>query len=640
MTTSEAVKLCGTDKPGAPSRTFSAGPLSIVLEGSAIRYVRYQGHEAIRGIDYLLRDDSWRTPQAVLTPRAESGDPNGFKIELDGEVKQDDIHYRFRLAIDGSADGRLTVTADGEALSTFMTNRTGFVVLLPILGIACAPVTVTAKDGSTRQTVFPKLISAGQPIFDIRALRHQVAPGLFVTCRMEAALPYDAEAIFEMEDQRNWTDASYKTYVGSLLDPWPFPIRQGERIRQRVVVTFEGAAEAPAAAAGDGGAVGLGDAVAGRLPAIGMGVMAVHRDALGDDNHPARQLRPQFFTAYAERDDPAFERIIADYAALAAGYDCDVQLELVLPVGTSPKPEIDAAAAVCAAAGLEPVRVIALPKPYLRSVQPTGPWPEVVDLGHIYNKVREAFPKAGVLGGMLTDFTELNRKRPPPAPTDGMSCTTTPLVHAPDDTSVMETLEALPAVVASLQSIAGGKPLHLGPSSIALRHNPNGAATAPNPDRERIAMADEDPRQAGLFGAAWTVGYAAAIAGTESVRTLALNHLCGPSGVTAEDGSRYPVYHVMRWLCRAGGRDRLQMTVDLVGVRGVAWSDDGERRFLLANCRPQPTTVQLSQSARGRILDALSFEQAALASDWADGDAPTLGDRFTLDGYAVVFGRY
>ena len=33
---------------------------------------------------------------------------------------------------------------------------------------------------------------------------------------------------FEMEDHRNWMDASYKTYVCSLLDPWPYTLKKGE----------------------------------------------------------------------------------------------------------------------------------------------------------------------------------------------------------------------------------------------------------------------------------------------------------------------------------------------------------------------------------------------------------------------------
>ena len=71
-------------------------------------------------------------------------------------MKQDDIDYRFRLTVEGHADGRLDVRADAEAHSSFLTNRTGFVVLHPILGVAGKPVTVTHKDGSTEASrTFP-----------------------------------------------------------------------------------------------------------------------------------------------------------------------------------------------------------------------------------------------------------------------------------------------------------------------------------------------------------------------------------------------------------------------------------------------------------------------------------------------------
>ncbi|MBN9023934.1 MAG: hypothetical protein J0H08_18000, partial [Rhizobiales bacterium] len=177
------------------------------------------------------------------------------------------------------SDGRLEVRADAEAFSGFDTNRTGFVVLHPIIGVAGQPVTVTRKDGSTEETRFPALIQPDQPILDIRALRHEVVPGLHVTCSMEASLPRDPETIYEMEDQRNWTDASYKTYVCSLLDPWPFRIEKGDRITQRIALSFEGTA-APASGPAPGtAAVTLGSGADGTIPAIGLGLMPEHRGA-------------------------------------------------------------------------------------------------------------------------------------------------------------------------------------------------------------------------------------------------------------------------------------------------------------------------------------------------------------------------
>ena len=41
--------------------------------------------------------------------------------------------------------------------------------------------------------------------------------------------------IFEMEDQRNWTDASYKTYVRPLALPWPYTLPAGTELDLGVV---------------------------------------------------------------------------------------------------------------------------------------------------------------------------------------------------------------------------------------------------------------------------------------------------------------------------------------------------------------------------------------------------------------------
>lgn len=634
MTVSEAERLYGTDQPSAESIRLTAGPLSIDLEGGAVRYVRYNGHEAIRGIDYLVRDSSWRTPPATLTTVRREESADRFVVELDGEVKQDDIHYRYRLAIEGRSAGSLDVKADAEALSGFLTNRTGFIVLHPILGVAGKPVTVTHKDGSTSETAFPELISPGQPIFDIRALRHEVAPGLHVTCRMEAALPHDPETIYEMEDQRNWTDASYKTYVGSLLDPWPYRIEAGQRIAQRISLSFEGTAAPPRGGAGGRVAIRLGEQSEGRVPEIGIGLMPEYRDSVGA---AARSLRPRFITAYAETDAADFAETIAGYAALARDMGAEVQLELVLPQGKSPGTELAAAAEACAKTGLVPARVIACPAPYLKSVQPIGPWPEVVDLGHIYNQVREAFPNSVVLGGMLSYFTELNRKRPPIATIDALTCTTTPIVHAADDTSVMETNEALPAVIASMAAIAHGKPLHLGPSTIGMRHNPYGVATAPNPDRARIAMADDDPRQRALFAAAWTVAYAAAASATGSLATLAINHLAGPFAIAGEDGRPWPVFHAMTALADASGKERVPTEVDGAGCATLAWKSGAGTRLLVANLGPMPLQLSLPAGFAGRVLDTSSFDAATSDAGWSDMSGDASQEETTLGPYAVLF---
>lgn len=635
MTSSDLLALYGTTQPRPEIRRLTAGRLSVELEGGAIRYVRFAGHEAIRGIDYLVRDASWRTPPANLTERSSKASDERFEVVLDGEVKEGDIHYRYTLTITGNDDGRLEVAAEAEALSTFMTNRTGFVVLHAIKGVAGRPVTVTHKDESTSETRFPEIISPGQPIFDIRALRHEVAEGLFVTCRMEASFPHDPETIYEMEDQRNWTDASYKTYVCSLLNPWPYEIAKGAKVSQRITLTFEGTPPEVEGEAAGLAAVTVDEPSGRKLPDFGLGLMPEHRAAAAAAAETLARLEPAFITAYAEPDDGDPQACLRDYAKLARGLDAAVQLELILPQGRPPAAVLDQAAGACRTAGLTPARLLACPAPYLKSIQPPGPWPDVSDLGHIYNEARRTFPDAVILGGMASYFTELNRKRPPVATIDAITCTTSPIVHAADDRSVMETIEALPSVVASMAAIAPGKPVHVGPSAIAMRHNPYGAATAANPRGERVPMADDDPRQKGLFAAAWSVGYAAAMA-EAGVATLALNHLAGPSGVLGDDGKVRPVFHVMAALGRASGAEALGLDCGSDAVAGLAWQENGSTHLLLANLTPESVRLAFAKALNGRLLDRESFAAAADPT-WPDDANETLGPTIELGAHAVLF---
>ena len=188
---------------------------------------------------------------------------------------------------------------------------------------------------------------------------------------------------------------------------------------------------------------------------------------------------------------------------------------------------------------------------------------------------------------MLSYFTELNRKRPPAEHIDFVTHTTCPIVHDCDDRSVMETLEALPWVAESVRAFAAGKPYRVGPSMLGMRDNPYGAAPMPNPENRRIAMAINDPRQRGLFGAAWNLGYAARMAAA-GVEALTLSAPVGAFGVVYartdfpqpwfdERGAGvYPLYHVLRGIAQAAGKPRLEATSSHPGaVQALAWQDDG-----------------------------------------------------------------
>ncbi len=131
---------------------------------------------------------------------------------INRELSQE-LAYETRIT--GNANGLITFDVTAEPRTPFLTARCGFAVLHPLEGIVGQPAIIEHVDGSREQAAFPDLIAPLQPFKEIRAIEHAVAPGVTARCLMTGD-------VFEMEDQRNWSDASYKTYVRPLALPWPY----------------------------------------------------------------------------------------------------------------------------------------------------------------------------------------------------------------------------------------------------------------------------------------------------------------------------------------------------------------------------------------------------------------------------------
>ena len=141
--------------------------------------------------------------------------------------------FVYDARIEGLASGKCSFHAEGASARDFRTNRVGFVVLHPLRGVAGRPMTIGHIDGSVETVTMPELISPDQPAFADPGAVAEPVDGLRVTCRLEGDT-------FEMEDQRNWTDASFKTYVRPVALPRPFTVSAGERVAQSVTITMSG----------------------------------------------------------------------------------------------------------------------------------------------------------------------------------------------------------------------------------------------------------------------------------------------------------------------------------------------------------------------------------------------------------------
>jgi hypothetical protein len=502
--------------------------LSAIVEGGALRRLTFAGQEVVRVIDYPIRDADWGTLTTVTA----------------GEQGSDAAYSRVFRTADGAMEGRLTARLEGDGAGAALVaellltarretvvNRAGFIVLHPLAGVAGEPVTVRHPDGREEAARFPARISPAQPVKDISGLVHRVG-------NVELAIAFEGE-VFEMEDQRNWTDASYKTYCRPLALPRPYRLAAGEQVRQRIVVTVRRVDAAVAAGTGAG-------AGAARMPEVWL----AHEATLGAAHPELAAVAPQGVLVRA--DGPV--------GAVPA-------FPLTLEVVTGADAAADLRAAKAAVPGAS--RVIALPRGYLRSHQPEGPWPAGAGPMDLVPIVREVFPGAEVGGGMLTNFTEFNRCPPDAERVDFCTFGTTAIVHAADDMSVVETLEAIPDVIASARALAGDRPLRLGLMAVGMRSNPYGAAVVANPEGRRLPMAMDDPRQRTAFAAAFAVGVAAACA-RGGVASFAPAMTGGPLGMADANGV-WAVWHAVAALAALAGAE---VTVEggpegLVVIRGA-----------------------------------------------------------------------
>ena len=477
------------------TRRFCTGPLAFRLDADTgfVRDVRFHGHEVVRGIYPAVREEDWGTLPPAVAPLEVRETDGGVLLRLHARVAAARMDLSWNAEIEASADGRLSYRWRGKAERDSVTNRNGLCVLHPAEA-AGAPCVVEHTDGRRVAGWLPREISPHQPFRDVRAITH-VLDG-----RAECAVRMEGE-VFEMEDQRNWTDASFKTYCRPLDWPRPYVLRAGEEIQHVVTVEVRGT---PVATENAGEKRSAG---APKLPRVGFTLPGPVPAALRARLHALRpaQLRVEAVPGELEAT--------LDWArAETERFDC--ALVVVLrgagePAGREKFP------ARCAL-HLFDERGHAAPADVLAG------W------------ARAGF--AEIATGSLHHFTELNRERPQ---ADAAHTHTVfgiaAQVHASDDESILETLTQHGAVARAAHRLGGGRPVVVAPVSLG-RH------------------ADSvEPRLRGEMGARWLRGSLAQLAEAGCVESATFFHTHGPAGFLSEDGET-PVEKFLRTIA---GRDAL-----------------------------------------------------------------------------------
>ena len=643
---SRNVMLCGTEQADVVGRVIKAGPMQVEFDNGQLRYLKVYGVEVLRAIGFLVRDENWGTYIAKISALKIDERKDGFSISFHAVCSRPGQEIAYDAAIEGRADGSLEFTGTAIPKTDFLTARTGFVVLHPLKGVAGEPAVAEHVDGKVVDSKFPPLINPIQPFLNLRALTHEVVPGLKASVRMEGDT-------FETEDHRNWTDASFKTYVRPLALPWPYTLKAGEPVKQAIKVTLTGKGKPPSGSrSGTGIDIKLGKPLREKLLPIGLGVPAEEINSAVEHLDLVKAAKPSILQCHFDSRQNHGLKELYGYRVLSEATGADCVLEIVVTSVEGYERELHNVANMVAQAGLKLTAVAVCPVGDLKSVLPGGDRPPAPPLDALYKATRKAFPGVRLGGGMFSFFTELNRKRPPTELLDFAMNTTCPIVHAADDRSVMETLEALPYQVTTARTFLGKTPHRVGPSAIGCRDNPHGETYTPNPDNERICLVKADPRTRGLFGAAWLLGYIATFART-GIEALTVGAPTGPRGViyrktnasqpyfdSISGPSVFPAYHVVAGLMNSVGQKLVDVSSSAQEkVRGFAHRGAKGTTLWVANLTADNQKVNITGTKGtmvGTILDEASFQSATTRPGEFQKKWKAMPGNLTLKPYAVA----
>ncbi len=612
---SERILEYGNGAPLPERRTLCAGPVTVEFENGDLRYIRCGGIEIVRRIYVAVRDRNWDTIAPVLSNLELKDGGDSFEVTFGVEHRQADVHFTWRGAITGDTSGKITYSMDGKAVSTFLKNRIGICLLHPD-SAAGAPATVGHMDGSVERKAFPDLISPHQPFFDIASISHEATPGLVVKVAFEGET-------FEMEDQRNWTDGSFKTYSTPLREKFPVEIRAGAPIRHAVTLTVERAAQPRARHAISGPVVIEAEGRRYPLPEIGLAVASDGRALSASETHLLKALGLSHLRAEVDLTRPGWQEPLLSAHAQAAALDVSLQLGLIVNDGAERQ--------LGDLARYFHLRPALLPEWRLFFIFHAGEKATSARWVELARAALAKYAQASRFGGGTRNyFTELNRNRPE-TPPPWVTWSINPQVHAFDNSSMVETLATQAACIRSARAFLPGSKLAIGPITLRPRFNPN--ATSPQTDSARPGLPPQaDPRQMSLFCAGWTLGSIKHMA-QAGADNLTYFETVGPLGVVKSatgspgpakfqsvPGGGFPVYHLLEDISDfRGGQVVGSMSSRPLEVESIVLEKDGKKRTTIANFTQVEQQVKLQGAGLAnmhvKILSAANAGEAARAPE-------------------------
>lgn len=543
---------------------WRSGDWAADLRGDEVAELSWRGVPLLRAVRIVARDAQWGTVPAAV--RAVRPTDDGVLLTLDLIGLGADLDATLRLRATGR---RLEVGARIVARRAWRRARLGLVVLHPP-DLAGTALVVRHPDGSEELGAFPDRIAPHQPATRIAGLAWRRRG---VDVRLEFA-----GEVFEMEDQRNWTDASFKTYGTPLDLPTPVEVAAGEVIEQAVTIVVAGS---PQLRPSGRRPVRL-EATGARFPRVGVASST-------DPDAPTATGAPGAFRlAEVDLDAPGWRTAITRISAetRAAGVPLDMRLVTCAPDAIAEAVEELRDADVARIGVAHGRRQVTEPDLWaaLRSSLASGGL--------------AAVPVAGARG----HFTELNRRiEALPDDARGLFFSLTPQAHAIESAHLEESLAIQRLVAQNAVALAAGRPVHIGPVTLRPRYrmfSPAPGGATPAGVGFAVAPDGDDPRQRSTALAAWTVASAAALA-IPGVESLTYFETWGPRGLRDAAGA-FPVEAAVARLAAVAGAELLAADGEPDdGARLLAVRHHGTPVVLLAN--PTPRAVHRDVDGLGSL---------------------------------------
>ena len=584
--------LRGADQPPEHALRVRAGDLSAEFAAGGLRYLRMGDIEVARRIVVAVRDQAWNTVPGTLSDVRIHQAGDQFRITFSSRHEANELCFTWKGTIGGTADGSCSFSMDGSAVTSFPYRRIGICVLHPPEEFAGRRFSATgggaAISGQLPVLVAPPGPSAGidEPL--IPAFARLALSGRHVSAEFSFTGDH-----FEIEDQRNWTDASFKSYSRlPVVSTEPEHLAAGGRLQQAVSVSAILRGRAPRTGPPAVPRIVIGDEIAAApMPEVGL----AHAGDLPPPGPRTTELLAGMALAHLRADVHLQREGWADRlgAARRQAQEMGCPLELAVFLDNGAPSGLEQLAPVL---GQVPVRRVLV---YRVGAEST-PGADVAAVRAALVALPSATPFGG---GTDLNFAELNRSRPHMAAMDAIAFPINPQVHAADEDSMVETAEGVRAVIRTARSFAAGRPVVVSPISLRPRFNPDEPDALDGPAAPLPGNAD--PRQMSLFGACWALVTMKALA-KEGAQATTWFETTGPKGVIDGDSAQsarslfpahpglvFPVYHLLRDVCEFAGAPLLACSGDPLRAAAIAVRRDDRSAILVANLRPEPSAIEV-----------------------------------------------